>query len=59
MTSTAEVAAGAKDRAMTVASVVVPAGAKVCWCGMCGAATVATAVVTTCAKSVRVGETSP
>ena len=49
---------GAKDRAMTAVSAVVPAGAKVCWCGMCGAATAATGVVPTGAKSVGVGETS-
>ena len=43
---------------MTAASAVVPAGPKVCWCGMCGAATAATAVVPTGAKFVGVGETS-
>ena len=70
MTSTSKVAAGAKsvaeawhlggakDRTMTAVSPVVPAGAKVCWCGRCGAATAATAVVPAGAKSVGVGETS-
>ena len=43
---------------MTAASAVFPAGAKVCWCGTCGAATAATAFVPTGAKSVGVGETS-
>ena len=49
---------GAKDRAVTAASVVDPAGAKVCWCGMCGAAKAATGVLPTGAWYVGVGETS-
>ena len=43
---------------MTAASAVDLAGAKVCWYGLCGAATAATAVVPTGVKSVGVGETS-
>ena len=46
MTSTAEVGACAKSvaeaRPPGAASAVVPAGANVCWCGMCGAATART-----------------